>query len=230
MKENRINIGKSLYWRISASFLFILVILGMVYILITATAAKRHFNEVTQRLNASVAENMLLEVNPFQDGEVNEESLGKIMHSMMAVNPSLEVYLLDAEGEILSFVVLDKKVKLNRISLAPVLEFIKTGGKKHILGDDPRNPGEKTIFSATAVSEDDNLLGYVYMVLASEQYENITSALANNYWLRIGANAFIISLLAAFSLDEINAQLQAAELNFSAEQISDRHVFITGTL
>ncbi len=41
---------------------------------------------------------------------------------------------------------------------------------------------------------------------------------------------FYHSLLAAFSLDEINAQLQAAELNFSAEQISDRHVFITGTL
>lgn len=203
MKETRNNISKSLYWRISASFLLILVILGMAYILITSIAAKRNFDEVTQRLNASVAEHMLLEVNPFQDGEVNEEALGKIMHSMMAVNPSLEVYLLDPEGEILSFVVLDKKVKLNRITLDPVLEFINTGGDNYILGDDPRNPGEKTIFSATSVYEGDILLGYVYMVLASEKYDNVTSALWSNYWLRIGTNAFIISLLAAFTLSLI---------------------------
>ena len=110
------NIGKSLYWRISLSFLLILMLLGLAYTLINVYAANQYFKEITQRLNANVAESMLLEVTPFVDGKVNEEALGKIMHSMMAVNPSLEVYLLDPSGEILSFVVLKKKVKLNRIS------------------------------------------------------------------------------------------------------------------
>lgn len=39
---------------------------------------------------------------------------------------------------------------------------------------------------------------------------------------------FYHSLLAAFSLEEINAQSAQADLNLNIEQISDRHVFITG--
>jgi signal transduction histidine kinase len=178
----------------------ILLLLGLAYVLITAYAADRYFKETTQRLNAHVAESLLLEVSPFVDGKVNEEALGKIMHSMMAVNPTIEVYLLSPTGEILSFVVLDKKVKLNNLAIEPVFEFLKYKGDKYILGDDPRNPGDKTIFSATEVIVDGTLMGYVYMVLASEQYDNITAALVSSYWLKVGTNAFILTLLAAFTL------------------------------
>ncbi len=108
--------------------------------------------------------------------------------------------MIDPGGKILSFVVLDKKVKLTQISLEPVQKFISDKGEKYVLGDDPRNPGRKTIFSATEVKQDGKLLGYVYMVLASEQYDNIASALVKSYWLRVGTNAFILTLLAAFTI------------------------------
>jgi signal transduction histidine kinase len=188
---------RSLYWRISATFLVILILLGLAYVLITTYASRRYYQETTQRLNSHVAEHMLQEVSPFIDGEVNEESLGKIMHSMMAVNPSIEVYLLDREGKILSFVVLDKKVKLNRVSIEPVREFIETKGSKYILGDDPRNPGKQTVFSATAVEEDGQFMGYVYIVLLSEEYDKITSTLLGSYWMKVGARTFTITMVAA---------------------------------
>ncbi len=161
--------------------------------------AKRYSDETTQRLNAHVASHMLLEVNPFVDGKVNEDALGKIMHSMMAVNPSLEVYLLDPQGKILSFVVLDKKVKLKYVSIEPILTFLEEKGKSLIYGDDPRNPGKSKIFSATAVHEkNDKHLGYVYMILASEESENVATALQESYLLKIGVQSFIVTLVAAF--------------------------------
>jgi ubiquinone/menaquinone biosynthesis C-methylase UbiE len=40
---------------------------------------------------------------------------------------------------------------------------------------------------------------------------------------------FYCSLLAAFTLEEIEAQIAQAELSLTVEQISDRHVFISGT-
>jgi len=198
--KNNILLSSRLFWRISGTLLLILISVGIAYFLITAYSAQKYYQEATQRLNSHVAEHMLKEVNPFVNGEVNEEALGKIMHSMMAVNPGLEVYLLDPNGAILSFVVLDKKVKLNRIDLSPVKAFLESRGKKFILGDDPRNPGKKAVFSATDVEENGVLRGYVYMVLASEQYENIIATLRNSYLLKTGSKLFIITLLLAFFL------------------------------
>lgn len=194
------KIKHSLFWRISMVFLGILVFLGMAYVLIAVQSANRYYQETTQQLNADVAEKMLEEVTPFVDGKVNEEALGQLMHSMMAVNPNLEIYLLDPAGEILSFVVLKKKVKLNYVDMEPVKEFISSKGKQFILGDDPKNAGEKKIFSATEVIENGQLLGYVYMILASEEHDNVAAALWDSYILRVGVNSFIVTLIAAFGL------------------------------
>lgn len=195
-----INLRKSLYWRLSLSFLMMLLILGIAYVVIVTYASKNYYNETTQRLNAKVADFLLLESPPFKNGEVNKEAMGVIMHSMMAVNPGIEVYLVDPTGEILSYVVLDKKVKLSRVSTEPIKSFIDSKGEKYVLGDDPRTPGGKTIFSATEVHQDGEFLGYVYIVLASEKYENIASAVSGSYWLKIGVNSFLLTLIAAFSI------------------------------
>ena len=189
---------ESLFWKISILFFLILVLLGVSYTMITISTAKRYSDETTQKLNANVASHMLLEVTPFVNGKVNEEALGKIMHSMMAVNPSLEVYLLDPHGKILSFVVLNKKVKLQYISIEPIKVFLEDHGKSLIYGDDPRNPGKSTIFSATTVYEGGVHQGFVYMVLASEESENIASALRESYLLKIGTQSFVLTLAAAF--------------------------------
>lgn len=197
-KKKITRIKESLFWRVSILFFLILVLLGVSYTVITISMAKRYSDETMQRLNANVASNMLLEVTPFLNGQVNEEAIGKIMHSMMAVNPSLEVYLLDPQGKILSFVVLDKKVKLQYVSIEPIQTFLKEKGKSLIYGDDPRNPGKTKIFSATTVYENKKLQGYVYMILASEESENIATALQESYLLKMGVRSFILTLIAAF--------------------------------
>ncbi|MFC5624707.1 sensor histidine kinase [Algoriphagus winogradskyi] len=188
---------KSLFLRISLIFILVLLIVGCSYVFITATTAQRYFQETTQRLNATVAEYMIEEVNPFVDGEVNEAALGTIMHSMMAVNPGIEVYLLDPTGEIISYVVLDQLVKLKRVDLAPVKEFIAAKGDDFVMGDDPRNPGEQSVFSATAVYDDEKLLGYVYIILASEKYETISSGVLGSYWMQLTFNSILITLVVA---------------------------------
>lgn len=188
-------------WRLSGGLLLLLILLGIAYVSITTYSARKYYQETTQRLNANVAHHMLLEVNPFENGQVNEEAVGKIMHSMMAVNPSLEVYLLDSSGNILKYVVLDKDVRLKSLDMAPVKQFLVDSGKTYVLGDDPRKPGEQTIFSASEVRDSTNeLQGYVYMVLASEEYAHIASALSTSYFMKLGTQTFAITLIAAFGL------------------------------
>ncbi|CAN5599192.1 ATP-binding protein [soil metagenome] len=192
------NLKNSLFWRISLVFLAIFILIGFAYVFIAVKSANRYYQETTQKLNADVAEKMLEEVTPFVDGKVNNEALGKLMHSMMAVNPNLEIYLLDPEGVILEYVVLKKKVKLNFVDIRPIKEFLNNEKDIFILGDDPKSSNNKKIFSATEVRENNKLLGYVYMILASEEYDTIASTLWDSYILKVGVNSFIITLIAAF--------------------------------
>jgi CheY-like chemotaxis protein len=194
------SIRHSLYWRISLALLVLFFLLGISFMIITTYPANRYYEETSQKLNARVAMQMLEEVPPFVNGKVNGEALGKIMHSMMAVNPSLEVYLLDTTGRIITYVVLDKKVKLRSVSLSPIRQFLQTEGTRYIRGDNPRNPKRETIFSAAPVRQDGRLLGYVYMVLASEEYETISASLWDSYILRIGTWSFFLVLVAAFAI------------------------------
>jgi len=185
---------KSLYWRISLLFTIVLLVVGLVYIMITTVASRKYFLETTQKLNAQVAEYLVKETPPFENGEVNKEALGVIMHSMMGVNPSIEVYLLSPDGTILSYVVLDKKVKLKQVSMEPIKEFVNSKGEKFVMGDNPRSLGEKVIFSATPVRKDGELLGYVYISLLSEKYELAASSALGSYWLKLTLNSFMIAL------------------------------------
>jgi signal transduction histidine kinase len=191
------GIFSSLFWRISAVFLILLLLLSGLFIYISVRSATKYSQEVNQRLNGNIAAQIEKEVGPFLDGKISEEKVADIMHAMMAINPSIEVYLLDNSGKILQYVAPYKKVKLEYVKLDPIQEFIETEHNTFVLGDDPRNPGRQKVFSATAVYENEDLVGYVYVVLASEEYETTSDTLFGSYMLKLGTTSMIIAFIAA---------------------------------
>ncbi len=55
-------------------------------------------------------------------------------------------------------------------------------------------------------------MGYVYMVLATEEYENISEALMSSYLLNLGSRFLGLSLLAAFALGMVRIALLTRNL------------------
>ena len=177
---------KKLYWKISVIFLAVLLLFGGITLLNSINTAKKYAEEVNQKLNYELAEHTTHTVAPFiKDGEIDEAGLGDIMHSMMVINPSVEVYVLDTKGQILSYVAPDKVVKLESVSLEPFEEFFNNEKRAVVKGDDPRNPGEEKIFSASPMYENDKLTGYIYIVLASQEYISTASVVLDSYILRL---------------------------------------------
>ncbi|MEZ4772951.1 MAG: HAMP domain-containing sensor histidine kinase [Bacteroidia bacterium] len=191
------KIINSLYWRISAVFMLLLIIIGAAYTWITVETAEQYFLHKHQRLNASIAEHTVKEVPPFLNGEVSKDAMDKIMHSMMAINPAIEVYILDPKGNILTYVAPYKKVKLTAVSLDPIDEFIQNRGELMITGDDPRNPGTQKVFSAAPVVENDQVMGYVYIVLASEEYVSVGKYLFGDFMLNLSGRNILFTLVAS---------------------------------
>ena len=196
MRSN--NVFSGLFWKLSLTFLFLLTGIGFAYLIISTRMSEEYFIEKNQRLNASIAKSIVKEVKPFINGELSEDATDAIMHHLMAVNPSIEVYLLDAQGKILNYVAPDKKVVADRVRLEPINKFLTNYEKGIIVGDDPRNPGVEKVFSAAEIKEGNKIVGYVYVILASEEYDSVTDMLQGNYILRLGTTTMLVTLLAAF--------------------------------
>mgnify|MGYP000592234078 CR=1 FL=1 len=189
--------------RLLIVFVLIILLMGASYILITGYFANKHNEATAQRVNANVANYLIEEkfknASPFlEDGSVNKPLFGDIMHDMMAVNRSIEVYLLENTGEILYSVVLDhsENTPTKKVSLVPIQNFIKNNGEKYILGDDPKNPGKQKIFSAAPYAANGRN-GYIYIILAGQQFQYISENLLTQYFVKLGIGATLITMFFA---------------------------------
>ena len=191
------NTQFSLYWSIALTLLFLLLGLGAGYMIITSMAARTYVQEINQQLYGDVAKHLVKETKPLKQGQVDTAATHDIMHSMMVINPSLEVYLLDTTGQIIDYVVPYSEVKLDRVNLEPVKQFISTDSPHMIVGDDPKLPGTENIFSAAPIYEEEQLSGYAYVILAGEPQVAVTSDLRKHYIMCLGGRLFYLILAAA---------------------------------
>ncbi len=190
------KIFNSLYWKISGIFLVFTILLTITFIFISVKFSEDYNQEAQQKINGEIAVGAISEVSPiFVDGKVKEEAIHVLMHSMMAVHPSIEVYLLDPEGRIITYVVPSKDVKTDAVSLAPIKSFLARTSDHIIKGDDPRNPDSSKIFSAAEIVEDNELKGYMYIILASSEYTSTMAALQNSFILKLGVRSLLVALL-----------------------------------
>ena len=203
MRKNRTRLTPGLIKKLWLVFFLVIVLMGSSYVLITGFFANRYNQATAQRVNAKVAEHLIEEKfqneSPFlEDGSPNKALFADLMHDMMAVNRSIEVYLLSNAGEILYSVVLDHSdnAPAKYVSLEPINAFIESNGEKYIVGDDPRNPEEKKIFS-TASFDIGGQTGFIYIILAGKEFQLISNNLMEQYFINLGLGATLITMLFA---------------------------------
>ncbi|MGB3144680.1 MAG: HAMP domain-containing sensor histidine kinase [Maribacter sp.] len=202
MKDSLVS--SRLMMKLIASFIFILLLAGVCYTMSSIYFSNKYFYETTQKLHANLADQLIEEKfgdqKPFDStGSVNKALFGDIMHDMMAVNRAIELYLLDTDGRIVYSVVLDPdapETKEQKVNLAPIKQFIAAPGKDYILGQDPRDANSKKVFSA-AYFEDDNSKGYIYIILAGQEFLTTRSALAASYFMKLGLWSSLLTLIFA---------------------------------
>lgn len=186
---------KTLYARLSLVLIALLCALGAAYIALTLYTTRLYQQQMTQRLNRTLAENLVANKALIHDGKVDKAMLDDIFHTYMVINPSIEVYLLGPGGRILGFSAPPGVVKRTRVSTAPIRAFLRSDAMLPILGDDPRDPGGRRIFSAAPVRADGGVDGYLYVVLAGQHHDSITGLLHSSYVLKLSTAVILASLL-----------------------------------
>jgi len=182
--------------------LFLLVgLLSVFYIAATVQLTQMYQQEIQQKLNLTLADHIAGDIPLLSDGTANQTALKDLFHTLMIVNPSIELYLVDPAGAILAFNAPAGKVQLDQIEMDHVLEFLGESATLPIKGTDPRNPDRRKAFSAAPVYENQQLAGYLYIVLGGENYDTVVQMIRDSYILRltfwVGIAAFVLSLSAA---------------------------------
>jgi signal transduction histidine kinase len=164
---------------------------------VSVNTAEMYFQETRQKLDLNIASHIAEDNVCFKGDSVNSTVLRNVFHNVMVINPSIEVYLLDTNGVILTYYAPNHVVNIKAVPLGPVKEFISSNEESFIIGIDPQSPENRKPFSAAQVIEKGKFKGYIYVILGGQEYENAASIVFGSYILRLGIKTMIIALIAA---------------------------------
>ena len=116
---------RSLYAKLALALLGLLALMGGLLVVVSVTSTELYQQEASQKLNRTLAELIVSERDLMRDRTVNGAAVKEIFSMLMTVNPSIEVYLLDAQGTILSYSAEPGRVKRTAVDLAPVTAFLE---------------------------------------------------------------------------------------------------------
>jgi two-component system OmpR family sensor kinase len=189
---------RTLYGKTAAILLALFLAIGLLYVIQALLTTRLYFQEGAQRLNLNLAEYLVSEKFFLKEGRVNEQALKESFHMLMEINPNIELYILGPGGDIIAYSAPPGKVKRKRVSLGPLKRFLSKGENLPVLGDDPRDPGRKKVFSAAPIPPEGPVKGYLYIILGGEEYDSVAGMLRSSYILRLSMWGAVAALLFVF--------------------------------
>ncbi|ANN71227.1 sensor histidine kinase [Bordetella bronchialis] len=172
------------------------VVFAVLLLACTAAAAwlqisANHLREVetTQRLSSGLARHIADSGSLMDAAGLRPAAVRELFDKLMAVNPSVEVYLLSRDGRIIGDAAPRGHLKRERVDIEPVRRLL-AGAPLPIFGDDPRSETGRKVFDAAPLMVDGQEHGYVYVVLQGERRD----ALAANLGASVATRTTLLSL------------------------------------
>ena len=187
----------SLSQRLSAVFCGLLLVCVAALAMMQVRTSAMHEQEVVQRLSRGLAEHIAHNGELMDQRGLRPANVRDLFGKLMAVNPSVEVYLLDDQGRILGHDAPEGHLKRKQVDVAPIQRLLR-GDRLPILGDDPRSARGRKVFNAAPLRVQGRDVGYIYVVLLGEQRDALVADVAASATLR--TTLWSVSLVAVLGL------------------------------
>jgi signal transduction histidine kinase len=196
----------SLSQRLSLVFALLLLACSGASAWLQINANRLREEETVQRLSSGLAQHIADSAPLMDAGGLRPEAVRELFDKLMAVNPSVEVYLLAPDGRIIGDAAPSGHIKRDRVDVAPVRRLL-AGAPMPIFGDDPRSDTGRKVFNAAPLKVEGQERGYVYVVLQGEARDALAANLAASAVMRttlwsmaLVALSCLIAGLVAFAL------------------------------
>jgi two-component system, OmpR family, sensor kinase len=198
-----------LHLRLTGAVLVVMLLLGAALLALAQQQSHLQTLEATQRLHLDLARTIARQQpRPLiaANGAPDHALMRDLAMHVMALNPAVEVYLLDVQGHVLSHA-LDKPGPLaERVDMTPVRPLAQreqTPPELPLLGDDPRRAGQRNVVSVEGLNDGATMTGYLYIVLQGHTAQAVAEhAAASRAWqtLAIGGALLTASAGAVLAL------------------------------
>ena len=202
--------------RLSLAFCLLLLVCCGASAWLQIRANIMHEKEVVQGLSRGLARSIALDAQLMQadeesSGQPLTDGLGpaavrRLFNKLMSVNPSVEVYLLDNDGRVVGHAAPAGHLKRDHVDLAPIHRLLNNEPLP-IQGDDPRSERGRKVFSAAVLRSGEQKIGYIYVILQSEEHDRLaarataSSVLRTTLWSMAVVAALVLAAgLIAFRL------------------------------
>lgn len=182
------------YQRLALSLVIVFMAIVGVFFWTTGYFQYITKSEAEQRLHLGLAEHLAGDSPLLKEGVYDYEALKNLFHTLMILGPNFEFYYLDPQGKILTYSAESGKVKRQNVDIGPIKELLTGSQALPIFGDDPRQNEVQKIFSAAPVYNQEELQGYLYVIIGGEIYDSILNGLQKSQSMREFA-LFAISCL-----------------------------------
>ena len=145
--------------------------------------AQAHEHEALQRLSHGLAQHIVGHwpvIASTRQGDAAQAERTAVLQMLMVVNPGVQVYVLDADGQVQAYLGEPGMVRQHQVDLQAVRQFL-AGGALPILGTDPIGGSQRRIFSAAMFPPapgDQRPPGYLYIVLDGAARTQVAAGLS----------------------------------------------------
>ncbi|MBF6057500.1 sensor histidine kinase [Thiomicrorhabdus heinhorstiae] len=170
---------------------------SVVYLFVSYGMAHYYLQQVQTRIHLNMADTLIEDHRLVEHGKLDESAVSKTFERYMLLNPSLQIYLLDQQGNILRYAADKKKILRSQVSMQPIKAMLnQPDSGKWPLGDDPRSLQEKKPFSVARLPNKNGEENYyLYVIIQDSIEEDVNRQLQESLMLKLGVYALGFSLL-----------------------------------
>ncbi len=163
----------SLSQRLTLLFILLLILCASVACAVQLYTSMQYGNAMVQRLSSGLAQ-QIVQREPVLDaqGQVDRSRLKPLFDRLMTFNPSVELYVVSPDGDLLADAAPPGHIQRQKISMVPLQTFL-SGTSWPVYGDDPRSLDKQKVFSVTPLRQGGELRGYLYIILQGEEFNSL---------------------------------------------------------